>query len=332
MYSDHPAQTVAFASVHRLLYLNAPPTSRIRAWVLSDQPDQHGQIAWLPYLLRNGDEDRRLARTDDAGTSVIVTAVHVEAQSASTEPRTVPIHILLADDHDILRAGLRALLDTAADMVVAGEVSTGLEAVSETIRLSPTVVLMDISLPGLDGIEACRQIRQQVPQTRVLILTMHETPSYLLLAIRAGASGYLIKRTAATELLSAIRAVARGETCFPVLVTAPGFAGAATRPPVVGGAPVAAESIRTDEVTSQSEGQAENHAVEDPQHPLSARELEVLPLVAEGLTSQEIASRLQLSVKTVQAHRAAIMEKLNLRNVADLVRYAIRRGLIDLTS
>jgi DNA-binding NarL/FixJ family response regulator len=224
------------------------------------------------------------------------------------------IRLLLADDHAILRDGLKALLDLAEDMVVVGEASTGREAVAETERLQPEIVLMDISMPELDGIEACRRIRQQTPAVRVLFLTMHEAEEYFFQALRAGAAGYVVKRTAAAELVAAVRAVARGESFLSPSVAHALVTAYADR----GGGRVA---VATGETVGAEEG--------DRYHTLSGREREVLQLVGEGHTNQEIANLLHLSIKTVQSHRAAVMEKLGLRDVTHLVRYAVRRGLVN---
>ena len=221
------------------------------------------------------------------------------------------IRVLLADDHDILRDGLRALLELAGDIQVVGEARTGREAVAETERLRPDVVLMDISMPELDGVEACRRIRQQVPEARVLFLTMHEADDYLFRTLRAGAAGYVIKRTAAGDLLAAVRAVARGESFL-----SPGVARAL----------VAEYAGRS---TPASRSEHDTTAARDAYDTLTGREREILQLVAEGYTNQEIADRLHLSVKTVQTHRASVMEKLELRDVTHLVRYAVRRGLVN---
>jgi RNA polymerase sigma factor (sigma-70 family) len=221
------------------------------------------------------------------------------------------IRVFLADDHDILRDGLRALLELAGDIQVVGEARTGREAVAETERLRPDVVLMDISMPELDGVEACRRIRQQVPEARVLFLTMHEADDYLFRALRAGAAGYLIKRTAAGDLVAAVRAVARGESFLS---------------PSVARTLVAEYAGRS---TPASRSEHDTTAARDAYDTLTGREREILQLVAEGYTNQEIADRLHLSVKTVQTHRASVMEKLELRDVTHLVRYAVRRGLVN---
>jgi DNA-binding NarL/FixJ family response regulator len=230
------------------------------------------------------------------------------------------IRILLADDHDILRDGLRALLEIPGDMQVVGEARTGREAVAEAERMRPDIVLMDISLPELDGVEACQRIRQQSPDVRVLFLTMHEAEEYFFRALRAGAAGYVIKRTAAADLLAAIRAVVRGESFL---------------------SPSIARALVEDYARQQSRQQARiTHSVSsdegdnqytqgDAYDTLSSREREVLQLVGEGHTNQEIANMLRLSIKTIQSHRAAVMEKLGLRDVTHLVRYGVRRGIID---
>lgn len=221
------------------------------------------------------------------------------------------IRVLLADDHDILRDGLRALLELAGDIRVAGEARTGREAVAEAERLRPDIVLMDISMPELDGVEACRRIRQQAPEVRVLFLTMHEADDYLFRALRAGAAGYVIKRSASGDLLAAVRAVARGESFLSPSMAHALVAEYTSRP-----APPAQPGRNTG-------------AGPDAYDTLTGREREILQLVAEGYTNQEIADRLKLSIKTVQSHRAAVMEKLDLRDVTHLVRYAVRRGLVD---
>jgi DNA-binding NarL/FixJ family response regulator len=229
-------------------------------------------------------------------------------RSAGNEPITV----LLADDHDILRDGLKAVLALAGDITVVGEARTGREAVIETERLRPDVVLMDISMPELDGVEASRRIRQHTPDTRVLFLTMHEAEEYFFRALQAGAAGYVIKRTAAADLLAAVRAVARGESFL-----SPSMARALVHD-------YAERGVRsTSGATSDEPSTSDSYAT------LTSREREILQLVGEGNTNQEIAARLHLSIKTVQSHRAAVMMKLGLRDVTHLVRYAVRRGIVD---
>jgi DNA-binding NarL/FixJ family response regulator len=231
-----------------------------------------------------------------------------DERSAANEP----IRVLLADDHDILRDGLKAVLALAGDITVVGEARTGREAVMETERLRPDVVLMDISMPELDGVEASRRIRQQTPDTRVLFLTMHEAEEYFFRALQAGAAGYVIKRTAAADLLAAVRAVARGESFL-----SPSMARALVND-------YAERSVRsTSSATSDELNTSDSYAT------LTSREREILQLVGEGNTNQEIAARLRLSIKTVQSHRAAVMMKLGLRDVTHLVRYAVRRGIVD---
>ncbi len=228
------------------------------------------------------------------------------AQPAGTDT----VRVLLADDHDILRDGLKALLTMAGDISVVGEARTGREAVAEAERLRPDVVLMDITMPELDGVEATRRIRQTAPEVRVLFLTMHEAEEYFFRALRAGAAGYVIKRTAASDLLAAVRAVARGESFL-----SPSVAHALVTD-------YAQRGVRAVEAEEPANGK-------DAYTTLTSREREILQLVAEGYTNQEIADLLHLSIKTVQSHRAAVMEKLGLRDVTHLVRYAVRRGLVD---
>ncbi len=220
------------------------------------------------------------------------------------------IHVLLADDHDILRQGLKMLLSLQPEIEIVGEARTGRETVEQTLQLHPDVVVLDISMPDMDGLEACKQIRARAPATSVLILTMHESEEYFFQALRAGAAGYLVKKAAPPDLQMAILSVAQGGAfLYPGLARALVNAYTA-RPPA---------STRT---AGKDEGVARELRI------LSPRELEVLKLVAEGHTNQEIADQLVLSIKTVQAHRANVMAKLGLENITQLVRFAVRYGLL----
>lgn len=210
------------------------------------------------------------------------------------------IRILLADDHAVLRAGLRALLSREPDMEVVGEAASGTETLRKVEELRPDVVLMDISMPGMEGLEATAQIKQKHPRVKVLILTMHEDRRYLLPALKAGASGYVVKRAADVELIGAIRAIQRGEAFLHPSM-----------------AKFLVEEYAEEKAAGVSEGQ-----------PLTDREGEVLRLIAEGLSYKEMADRLGISVKTVDSYRERIKEKLNLHSRAELVRYALERGLL----
>jgi len=224
-----------------------------------------------------------------------------------SETALSPIRVVLADDHDMLRQGLRMLLQSEIEVV--GEARTGREAIAQTLEHRPQVVVLDITMPDLDGLQACHQIRAQVPDANVLILTMHESEEYFFQALRAGAAGYLVKKAAPSDLHGAIRAVAQGGAFLY-----PGLAKALIR--AYTAAPL------TQLPTAGSDQRAE------PLRVLSPRELEVLKLVAEGHTNQEIADQLVLSIKTVQAHRAHVMEKLDLENITQLVRFAVRYSLL----
>jgi DNA-binding NarL/FixJ family response regulator len=213
------------------------------------------------------------------------------------------IRILIADDHPVLRRGLRALIEEEPDMEVVGEAGNGLEAVQLAERLRPDVVIMDISMPELDGLEATRRIRERSPSTYILILTVHAQERYLFPVLKAGASGYVRKTAADEELIEAIRVVARGDVfLYP----------SATR-------------MLLDDYLAQVRAGREQDSYES----LSEREREILRLLAEGHTNAEIAQKLNLSVKTVETYRTRIMEKLHLRTRAELVRYALRKGLIS---
>jgi DNA-binding NarL/FixJ family response regulator len=211
------------------------------------------------------------------------------------------IRILLADDHTVLRESLAAVLQASGDCVVVGEASDGIEAIEKAVALRPDVAVVDISMPRLSGIEVTRRIATQLPHTRVLVLTMHEEEEYVLHMIRAGAAGYLVKRAATAELLQAVRTLAAGGVHFGALA-----------------AKALAMQVQHPEMLS-----------DDPYGALSPREREVMHLVVEGLSTKEIARKLDITVKTAENHRCRILEKLDVRNSAELVRYAMRKRLVE---
>ena len=227
-----------------------------------------------------------------------------------------PVRVLLADDHDMLRQGLKMLLSLQPEIAVVGEARTGREALALTMEHHPDVVVLDISMPDMDGLETCAQIRAKAAATSVLMLTMHENEAYFFQALRAGAAGYLVKKAAPGDLQAAILAVARGESFL-----SPGLARALIR--AYTSAP-ASPDVSPVQATAGSL----QRPVAEALRVLSPRELEVLKLVAAGHTNQEIADLLVISIKTVQAHRASVMEKLDLENITQLVRFAIRYGLL----
>lgn len=214
------------------------------------------------------------------------------------------IRVLLADDHALVRSGLRLLLEAQPDMKIIGEAENGADAIRYTAELRPDVVLMDIEMPGMNGIEATRRIKAESSATAVLALTMYEDDQYFFEMLRAGAAGYVPKRAAPDELVSAIRAVSRGEVFLY-----PSLAGRLVQ-----------DYLQRREADEQ----------EAPVDDLTLREQEVLKLIAEGLSNGEIGEQLVISAKTVDRHRENIMRKLNLHNRVDLVKYALRKGLIDL--
>ena len=228
-------------------------------------------------------------------------------------PTTALIRVLLADDHDILRQGLKLLLGMQPEMHVVGEARTGREAVTLALETKPDVVVMDISMPDMDGLVACQLIRSQQRTAQVLMLTMHESEEYFLQALRMGSAGYLVKKAAPSDLRMAINAIAQGGAFLY-----PGLAKALIRT-YVASPETANPSVRDQPFTASL---AQSLRV------LTPREVEVLRLVAEGRTNQDIADQLMLSIKTVQTHRANVMEKLGLRDITHLVRFAIRHGLI----
>jgi DNA-binding NarL/FixJ family response regulator len=208
------------------------------------------------------------------------------------------IRILLADDHAVVRQGFKMILAAQPDMEIVGEAANGREAVELAEQLRPDVVVMDVSMPELNGIEATRRLASLIPRARVVALSMHKDSVYVREILRAGARGYLLKDSGAADLVAAIRAVASGESYLS---------------PAVSGAVL--DDYR-------------RHAT-NPIDLLTSREREVLQMLAEGKTNKEIAGVLNLSVYTVDAHRGRIMEKLNLHSIGELVRFAVRNGLIE---
>lgn len=210
------------------------------------------------------------------------------------------IKVLLAEDHTIVRKGLRSLLDNETEIQVVGEAEDGQQAIQKTVQMRPDVVVMDITMPVLNGLEATRQIKKLYPQVKVVVLTVHSTEEHIFQILRAGASGYVVKQGAVNELIQAIQTAYRGETFLSPSIS----------------------RQTVDEYGRQAE------AMEDKYDKLTGREREVLQMIAEGRTNREIAGRLHITVKTVEAHRAHLMDKLGLRSIAELTRYALRKGMI----
>ena len=208
------------------------------------------------------------------------------------------IRILLADDHPVVRHGFKMILAAQVDMEIVGEAGNGREALDLAGQLQPDVIVMDVAMPELNGIEATRRVGGVSPRSRVLALSMHKDSVYVREILRAGARGYLLKESIASDLLAAVRAIARGEGYL---------------------SPGVSDAVLNDY----------RRHVTDPIDLLTSREREVLQMIAEGKTNKDIATVLNLSVYTVDAHRGRIMEKLNMHSVTDLVRFAVRAGLVD---
>ena len=209
------------------------------------------------------------------------------------------MRILIADDHGIVRGGMKLLIDRQPDMEVVAEASDGVEAFERAVQVRPELAVLDVSMPRLTGLQAARQIKAHVPHCQVLMLSMHDDARYVFEALRAGASGYVLKREVDDALLDAIRAVHRGEAFLTNAVE---------------------RSLIREWMSDDSAG---------PEEPLSPREQEVLKLIAEAHTNKAIAETLHLAEKTVESHRANILRKLGMRDRVELVRYAVRRGLIE---
>ncbi len=210
------------------------------------------------------------------------------------------LRVLVADDHTIVRQGVVSLLEESGEVHVVAEASDGLEAVEKALETRPDIAILDLTMPRLNGLEAVRRIHDQLPGTRILVLTVHEEDEYVIPIVRAGASGYLVKDAAVKELMSAVQALQRGQGYF---------------------GPQAARALAEQYRHGQEAG--------DPYGSLTPREREVFHLLTEGKTSKEIARSLDISVKTAENHRARIIDKLAVQNTAGLVRYAARMGLLS---
>jgi two-component system response regulator NreC len=213
------------------------------------------------------------------------------------------IRVLLADDHTLIRSGIATLLQSNKDFLVVGEAEDGEEAVRKTGELKPTVVVLDLSMPKLSGIEATKQIKKKYPEVNVLVLTMHENEEYVYQILKSGAAGYVLKSAGKDELIAAIRAAAKGEKFFSPRISQLMAEGYVRR----------VEQVATE--------------IEPGDVPLTRREREVLILVVDGMTNQQIADQLFISPRTVDTHRTNIMQKLNIHDLANLVRYAIEHGI-----
>jgi DNA-binding NarL/FixJ family response regulator len=213
-----------------------------------------------------------------------------------------PVRIVLADDHTVMRNGLRLLLERQPHLLVVGEAADGRQAVTLSEQTHPDVVIMDIAMPNLNGIEAARQIVSHSPRTAIAILSMHSDESYVIRALKAGARAYLLKDSAEADLLAAVRALTEGKSFF---------------------SPAISKILVEDYMR-----QLESRGAEDTYELLTNREREILQLLAEGRTNKEVAGMLNLSLYTVETHRTHILQKLNLHSVPELILYAVRKGII----
>jgi len=219
-----------------------------------------------------------------------------------------PIRILLADDHALVRAGIRSLLQNIGEVEVVAEADDGREALKLVASLQPDIVLMDIAMPNLNGLEAAARVAKEFPNVRVIILSMYANEEYVLQSLRAGAAGYLLKGARAAELELAVASVARGGTYL---------------------SPAASKHVIVDYVQRAGGDAVPNQDERNPAERLTSRQREILQLIAEGHSTKEIAHTLNISVKTAESHRTQLMERLGIHDIAGLVRYAIRAGLID---
>ncbi|MCB1599495.1 MAG: response regulator transcription factor [Lysobacterales bacterium] len=211
------------------------------------------------------------------------------------------IRVLVADDHTILREGLVSLLNHSGDCQVVGQAADGMQAVEMALQLEPNVVVLDLSMPKLNGLDVIRRLSKELDHTRILVLTMHAEEEYVLHVVRAGAAGFLLKDSASSELLKAVRALAAGRAYY---------------------------GPHASQVLAQQVQQPQSR-IDDPYRDLTSREREVFHLLVEGLTTKEIARQLDISTKTAENHRFRAIEKLGVRNTAELIRYAVKHGLFE---
>jgi two-component system, NarL family, response regulator NreC len=213
------------------------------------------------------------------------------------------VRILLADDHPIVRQGMRSLVETQKDLMVVGEASDGLQAVQLVEKIKPDILILDLMMPSLNGMEVLRHIQESTPETRVIVLSMHSADSYVIKAMQNGASGYIVKETGPSELIQAIRNILAGEIYLSPILT-----------------------VRQDAIFVETG----DKTLKDPYDLLTRREVEILQMTAEGRSSNDIGGKLSISPRTVEIHRSRLMKKLALRNQSELIRYALKRGLMDL--
>jgi len=211
----------------------------------------------------------------------------------------MPLTVVLADDHQIVRQGLEALLKSERDFQLVGQAGDGLETLALVEKLQPEILVMDLMMPKMNGWDVARQVRRRFPKTRIVILSMHSDESYIVEAVRAGVQGYVLKDACAQNLVDAIRSVASGDTRFPVAKS-----------------------------TIEEYLQRSSASDVDPYHCLTAREKEVLQLTVSGQTAPEIADKLFISTRTVETHRMNMMRKLGVRNLKELIRVALQRGIV----
>jgi len=216
------------------------------------------------------------------------------------------VRLLIADDHKIFRQGIIKLLEEESDLQVVGEAADGREVVKKATELKPDIILMDIAMANLNGLEATKQIKKVLPESKIIMLTMHKNEEYVLQSFQAGATGYILKEGAVEELVSAIRSIHQDKSFL---------------------SPTVSKTLVDAFLRKMETGKSET-----PFDLLTDREREVLQLIAEGFTNREVAKQLFISVKTVEAHRAHIMQKLNIHDIAKLVKYAIQKGMVDLNA
>jgi DNA-binding NarL/FixJ family response regulator len=217
------------------------------------------------------------------------------------------IRVLLIDDHELVRSGIKALLEKSEDIRVVGEAGEGHEALACIRETNPDVVLLDISLPGLNGLEVAAKARKDSPRLRIVFLSMHANEEYVLQALKIGASGYVLKQSSTRELELAVRSAKKGETFL---------------------SPAISNTVVSDYMARLKGGNVKKPGA-NPYEVLTSRQREILQLIAEGFSSKEIAQKLSLSINTIEVHRANLMDRLNIHDIAGLVRYAIQTGIIE---